>query len=143
MGRPTKVTARITRAGGRYPIDNNSAAILEFESGALGVIDCSWVQRSGPNLLELYGTEGSLVIGMSGGVHFETTRLSDKGCDQYVAHSPDPPPAPMQQWINAILRDEPSTITMADAIGLTELMQAFYRSSDLGRVVNLPLVADA
>ena len=48
---------------GNYPIDDNSVSLVEFVNGAIGVIDVTWIHRSGPNLLELYGTEGSLVIG--------------------------------------------------------------------------------
>ena len=49
------------------------------------------------------------------------------------------PPSPLQQWINAIVRDEPMTITIQDGRNLTELMQAFYMSSEQGKAIEFPL----
>ena len=138
MGEPKSVVARINNLSGNYPIDDNSVSLVEFANKAIGVIDVSWVHRSGPNLLELYGTEGSIVTG-HGDMHFETRKLDEAGKKQYLAERPDAPPSPLQQWINAILRDEPMTITIKDGFELTELMQACYISADENRAVQLPL----
>ena len=89
-------------------------------------------------MLELYGTEGSLVIG-HGDLHFETRGLSDEEKVAYIANRPESLPTPMQQWIDAIQRDEPMTISIADGRNLTELMQAFYLSAEQGRAIDLPL----
>ena len=153
MGTPKSVIAKINNRSGNYPIDDNSASVIEFENRALGVVDVSWVHRYGPNMLELYGTDGSIVSGYGDkhfetlhsiaigheNMHLETRRLSDEEKVEYVASSPPPPPPPMQQWINAILRDEPTTITTQDGRNLTELMQACYLSAERGRSIELPL----
>lgn len=138
MGEPKSAIAKINNFTGNYPIDDNSVSVVEFANKALGVIDVAWTHRSGPNLLELYGTEGSLVAG-HGEMHFETRKLSDEEKAEYIANAPAAPPEPMQQWINAILRDEPMTINIQDGRNLTELMQAFYLSSERGVSVELPL----
>ena len=138
MGEPKSAIAKINNFTGNYPIDDNSVSVVEFANKALGVIDVAWTHRSGPNLLELYGTEGSFVAG-HGEMHFETRKLSDEEKAAYIANAPVAPPEPMQQWINAVLRDEPMTITIQDGRNLTELMQAFYISSEQGVAINLPL----
>ncbi|MBI1924948.1 Gfo/Idh/MocA family oxidoreductase [Candidatus Poribacteria bacterium] len=138
MGEPKSVVAKINNFTGNYPIDDNSVSVVEFANKALGVIDVSWTHRSGPNMLELYGTEGSIVIG-HGDLHFATRKLSDEAKANYIANRPQSPPSPMQQWINAILRDEPMTITIQDGRNLTELMQACYMSSEQGKAIELPL----
>ena len=138
MGEPKSAIAKINNFTGNYPIDDNSVSVVEFANKALGVIDVAWTHRSGPNLLELYGTEGSFVAG-HGEMHFETRKLSDEEKAAYIANAPAAPPEPMQQWINAILRDEPMTITIQDGRNLTELMQAFYLSSEQGVSIGLPL----
>ena len=138
MGEPKSAIAKINNFTGNYQIDDNSVSVVEFANKALGVIDVAWTHRSGPNLLELYGTEGSLVAG-HGELHFETRKLSDEEKAEYIANAPAAPPEPMQQWINAILRDEPMTINIQDGRNLTELMQAFYLSSERGVSVELPL----
>ena len=89
-------------------------------------------------MLELYGTEGSIVIDHDD-IHFETRKLSDEEKAEYIACRPEPPPSAMQQWVNSILRDEPMNITIQDGRNLTELMQAFYMSADQGRSIDLPL----
>ena len=138
MGEPKSAIAKINNFTGNYQIDDNSVSVVEFANKALGVIDVAWTHRSGPNLLELYGTEGSFVAG-HGEIHFETRKLSDEEKAEYIANAPEAPPEPMQQWINAILRDEPMTINIQDGRNLTELMQAFYLSSERGVSVELPL----
>ncbi len=153
MGTPKSVIAKINNRSGNYPIDDNSASVIEFENRALGVVDVSWVHRYGPNMLELYGTDGSIVSGFGDkhfetlhsiaigheNMHFETRKLSEEEKAEYVSTSPPPPPPPIQQWINAILHDEPTTITIQDGRNLTELMQACYQSAERGRSVELPL----
>ena len=138
MGEPKSAIAKINNFTGNYPIDDNSVSVVEFANKALGVIDVAWTHRSGPNLLELYGTEGSFVAG-HGEMHFQTSKLSDEEKAEYIANAPAAPPEPMQQWLNAILRDEPMTITIQDGRNLTELMQAFYMSSEQGVAIDLPL----
>ena len=58
MGPPKSVVAKINNLTNAYPIDDNSAVVVEFESGALGVLECSWAQRRGPRPMEIYGTDG-------------------------------------------------------------------------------------
>ena len=89
-------------------------------------------------MLEIYGTEGSFAAG-HGEMHFQTRKLSDEEKAKYIADALVAPPSPMQQWINAILRDEPMTITIQDGRNLTELMQAFYMSSEQGKAIEFPL----
>ncbi|MYE87988.1 Gfo/Idh/MocA family oxidoreductase [Candidatus Poribacteria bacterium] len=138
MGEPKSAISKINNFTGNYPIDDNSVSVVEFANKALGVIDVSWTHRSGPNMLELYGTEGSIVLD-HGDMHFETRKLSDEEKAEYIAQRPEPPPSAMQQWINNILRDEPMHITIQDGRNLTELMQSFYMSADQGRSIDLPL----
>ena len=138
MGEPKSAISKINNFTGNYPIDDNSVSVVEFANKALGIIDVSWTHRSGPNMLELYGTEGSIVAG-HGDLHFETRKLSDDEKAEYIARCPGPPPSAMQQWVNNILRNEPMQITIQDGRNLTELMQAFYMSADQGRSIELPL----
>lgn len=138
MGEPKSAISKINNFTDNYPIDDNSVSVVEFANKALGVIDVSWTHRSGPNMLELYGTEGSIVAG-HGDLHFETRKLSDEEKAEYIARRPEPTPSAMQQWVNSILRNEPMQITIQDGRNLTELMQAFYMSADQGRSIELPL----
>jgi len=138
MGEPKKVTAIINNFTGNFPIDDNSVTVVEFANKALGVIDVAWTHRSGPNMLELFGTEGSFVSG-HGGLHLQSRKLSEEETKAYIENKPESPPPPMVQWVNAIIEDTPMTITIQDGRNLTELMQAAYMSSEGGKAIELPL----
>jgi predicted dehydrogenase len=141
MGMPKSVVAKINNFTHRYDIDDNSVTLVEFENNAIGIIDVTWIHRSGPNMLELYGTEGSLLIGHPKGMILTSTRFSsDEEAQKYIRENrPEPLSSPMQQWVSAILHDTPMSITIQDGRNLTELLQAAYISAEEGREVRLPL----
>jgi len=138
LGEPASAVARINNFSGTYDIDDNAVLTVEFQSRALGILDVSFVHRLGPNLLELYGTEGCLLRGLPGqGLMLQSRKLSADGIQGWIVPTNLPPdlPSPMQQWISAILRDEPMTITVEDGRNLTQLLEAAYTSVREGREV--------
>merc|ERR1711964_713002 len=48
MGEPKRTVSIMNNFTDNYPIDDNSASIVEFKNNAIGLVDCSWVHRSGP-----------------------------------------------------------------------------------------------
>lgn len=138
LGPPARVMALVNNVSGRYPIDDNSAAIVEFKNKALGMLDVSWVQRDGPNMWEIYGTEGHILRGAPGrSMVFTSSKLKKDGTDPDPSKLPAAPPTPMDQWLNAILRDEPTTITVEDGRNLTQMLEAIYASSRDNRAILL------
>ncbi len=133
-GPPRSVVAQMNSFSGIYPtVDDNAVGVVEFESGALGTMECAWVQRRGANPIEVYGTEGYAAIRtVAGGP---------------VLHAPGDPgielppalPSPMDQWLSAILNGTEMTITVRDGRNLTELLEGCYRSDEDGRRVEFPL----
>ena len=138
IGEPKKVMAIINNVSTNYAIDDNSATIIEFANKGIGMVDVSFVHRSGPTPFELFGTEGSLTIG-AGPPVLKTTMLSDEEAADYVARGPEELPSAIEQWVNAIEDGTEMSITIQDGRNLTELLQAAYRSSAQGRAVTLPL----
>jgi 1,5-anhydro-D-fructose reductase (1,5-anhydro-D-mannitol-forming) len=141
MGKPSKVMAKVNNFLNAYPIDDNSAAVIEFQSGALGMLDCGWVHRAGPNPYELYGTEGYLGMNTwpGGGIYLTSTKLEADGIRGTITSPqlPPPLPGPMDQWISAILHGTEMTITVEDGRNLTEMLEAIYVSSREGREVKV------
>jgi 1,5-anhydro-D-fructose reductase (1,5-anhydro-D-mannitol-forming) len=138
MGEPKKLMAIITNMSSNYEIDDNSATIIEFANKGIGVVDVAFVHRSGPNPMELYGTEGSLVLGV-GPVSLTSRKLSEDAIKDYLTNAPQGLPAPMPQWIDSIVDGTPMTITIEDGRNLTELLQAAYMSSAHNKAIELPL----
>lgn len=108
-------------------VDDNSALLVEYESGALGVIETSFVSSGSPFQLDLYGTKGTLFINgddikvksdnINGG---ELTDLTEKIPSLLM---------PMEQWVEAIKDDYIPTITKEDVMNLTLINEAASKSS--------------
>jgi predicted dehydrogenase len=136
MGPPKSVIAKVQNFTGAYLIDDNTAAIIEFESGALGILDTAWVQRAGPNPYEFYGTDGYLGYntGPGSGLMLTSTQLHPDDVQGYIypTNLPKALPMPMDQWISAILHGTPMTITVEDGRNLTEMLEGIYASAHSG-----------
>jgi predicted dehydrogenase len=139
MGAPKSMIAKIQNFSGAYPIDDNTAAIIEFKNGALGILDTSWVHRAGPNPYEIYGTDGYLGLNTApnSGVVLSSTQLKTGDIQGYISPTnlPKALPMPMDQWIGAILHGTPMTICVEDGRNLTELLEGTYQSARSGKEV--------
>ncbi|MGC8668767.1 MAG: Gfo/Idh/MocA family protein [Chthonomonadales bacterium] len=138
LGEPAAAVARMNNFSGAYPIDDNMVAVVEFKNKALGILDVSWVHRSGPNPLEIYGTEGFISIDTSPGprIWLESRKISDERVQGPIAPSKLPPalPSPMEQWIRAIREGTPATITLEDGWNLTQMLEGCYTAARTGQV---------
>jgi 1,5-anhydro-D-fructose reductase (1,5-anhydro-D-mannitol-forming) len=139
MGAPKSMIAKIQTFSGAYPIDDNTAAVIEFRNGALGILDTSWVHRAGPNPYEIYGTEGYMGLNTAhnSGLVLNSTQLMAGDIQGYISPTnlPKPLPMPMDQWISAILHGTPMTITVEDGRNLTELLEGTYTAARGGKEV--------
>jgi predicted dehydrogenase len=138
LGEPESVSAMTTNFAKAYDIDDQCVALIRFKSGALGVLDVSWVHRAGPNTTEIFGTEGFVGNGYPGvGLHLQSRKLSMGDFEGVVLPRslPKALPSPLEQWINAVERNEPMTITVEDGRNLTQLLEGIYTSAREGREV--------
>ncbi len=136
LGEPESVSAMTTNLSGAYDIDDQCVALVRFRSGALGILDVSWVHRAGPNTWEIYGTEGFVGRGFPGqGIQLQSRRLEVNGLPGAFTPSrlPPPMPTPLEQWLAAIEKGEPMRITVRDGRNLTELLEGIYTAAREGR----------
>jgi predicted dehydrogenase len=131
MGEPKSVISKIQQFSDAYPIDDNSAIVVEFKNGGLGILDTAWVHRAGPNPIEIYGTDGFVGRGFDGSLVLNSTQLQPEGIQGPIhpTNLPAALPMPMDQWISAILHDTPMTISVDDGRNLTELLDKAYQSA--------------
>jgi predicted dehydrogenase len=131
LGEPKSIVAKMNNISGAYPIDDNSAVVVEFKSGALGILDTAWVQRAGPNPLEIYGTDGYMGRNPTGGITLTSTQIQPEGMEVTITPNklPEALPSPLEQWISAILHGTPVTITVEDGRNLTQLLEGAYRAA--------------
>jgi len=125
--------ARLSRSI-RREVDDNSVVLLDYDSGALGIIEAGFVSQNSFQL-ELHGTEGILLI-EKGSVRVRSRHLHG---NEWVLPQelPDPLPSPMAQWVNLIVRGEEPSITREDMLRLTQINQAAIRSQLEGCRVQL------
>jgi predicted dehydrogenase len=63
MGEIGAVIGRVGTVRSDLEVEDNGAMIVEFRSGAMGVIEASWTSNPGLASLEIYGTEGRILSG--------------------------------------------------------------------------------
>ena len=125
------VSARLQQQSG-FDVEDNAAVIVEYENGALGIIETGFLSGGSPFQLELYGTEGTLLIEDSK-IRIKSRKLNEGWHTPEAL--PDQLPLPMEQWVNSIIGEKVPTITQTDVQGLTLINQAALRSHEQGRRV--------
>lgn len=116
-------------------VDDNAVVIVEYTSGALGVIETSFLSNGAPFQLELYGTQGTLLI------EENQIRLKSnlRGNGEWVQLEEmlASLPMPMDQWISAIQTGTTPTITKEDVINLTSVNEVAALSHKEKRRIEL------
>lgn len=141
LGQPKRISAVLQRFTGR-PVDDNAVAVIEFANRAVGVVEASFVSRMSPSSLEVYGTEGTLLIGGPGPeVRLWSRRIGSREAQGWIMPTelPKAQPSPLRQWVAAVREGAPTTISLQDGRDLTELMQGATLSHQQGRPIDLPL----
>lgn len=128
------VTARLNRTNG-LEVDDNAVVLVEYASGALGTLETGFLSNQSPFQLELYGTDGALLI------EDEKIRLKSSHLEQQGWTTPEelpaPLPMPMEQWVAAIKGNKQPTITEEDVRNLTLINQAAALSNEEQRRVRV------
>jgi len=152
IGGPVRsVVAKRRTALHSIEVEDLIDAIVEFENGALGVIQASTALYPGfPERLDVHGSNGSAVIEGSALSHWavqgqEEERLgealptghADPGAIGHKGHVPV-----IADFVNAILENRDPMVTAQDGLETLELVMAAYKSAQEGNEVRLPLPED-
>ncbi len=140
LGKPQRISAMFGHLTGRA-VEDNAVTVTEFADGAIAINETSFLSAQSPFSLELYGTEGSLFVGgPEDRVRLNATKVQGQLSGWIEPDTlPQALPTPIEQWVGAILRNEPNHFDLAGAVALTELMDGAYRSHSLGRHILFPL----
>ena len=136
LGQPCRITSVFSTVTGRA-VDDNAVSVIEFEGSAIAVNETSFAS-SGSYALEMDGTEGAYrMLSPAEGAEIRSQHLDDK--DWHAPPVlPEARPKPVDQWIGACLDGTPVDFGMAEALALTEIMEAGYLADREGRTVTLP-----
>lgn len=129
-GKAKTVTAHFVIPEG-YEVDVHALAVVEYESGALGILETGFTSGANLFLMELHGTKGTILI--------EDGRVRQKmmGGEWEDVRLPERLPMPMEQWAMAIEGNYKPSIGKQDAILLTLINEAAAKSHRSGRKVEL------
>jgi scyllo-inositol 2-dehydrogenase (NAD+) len=132
-GSAKAVTARLQKTLG-YDVEDNAVVIVEYESGVLGTLETGFLSNGSPFQLELYGTEGTLLI------EDQNIRLKSKQLGEgwkVPEQLPVGLSMPLNQWVSDILVNAKPTLDENDFLNLTIINQAASLSNEQGRRIEI------
>jgi len=129
LGKPTRVTALFNAFTG-CDVEDNAVALIEFDNKAIAIVETSFVSSHSPFWLELYGTEGSLIVGGPDNRVQLISNLLGTQVQGWISPSqlPEAEPRPIRQWVEALLEGRDAPFGIEDGTQLTALMEAAYAS---------------
>ena len=139
LGRPVRIASIFTYAT-KHPVEDNAVCAIEFENGAIGVTETSFVSSHSPDVLELNGTEGCLIAGgPDDTVRYRSNSQGDKA-QEWATPSDLPPeqPRPIRQWVQSLLENRAMPFGLEDGTQLTELMEYAYIAHRERKAIDIP-----
>lgn len=131
-GTPVSVSAVLGGVLG-LTVDDHSAVIVQYESDAIGLLEAGFSSTGSPFVLEIHGTEGTLLI-EDDHIHL---RLAGDSAWTTPTNVPPADLMPMEQWVAWIEHGTEPTITRRDMRLLTRINEAASTSHTTGRRVTL------
>ncbi len=137
-GKPAKITGIANSVLGT-PVDENAVSVIEFENGAIGVAETSFLAFSSPYTIEVHGTDG-ILLWRDGEIKYKT-KETEKLNGGFI--SPDRLPngggEPIELFVDACLNGSgsPDGLGIKDAIDLAVLLESSYISYETGRTVEI------
>ena len=136
----------------RTQAEDNSVVVVEFEDGAIALIEDSWAKQGGmDDRIELYGTEGVVLCNLLRGSSMETYSLKGYGyamekagetkgwtftvaeeTQLYGFHHE------LRHFVRCMLRDEAPMETGDDGLETLGIIYAAYESAGSGKRVTWP-----
>ena len=140
LGEPKRISGLTSNVYGTTS-DENAIGLIEFEDGVIATAETAFVTYGVPDILEIYGTEGSVFV-RGGEVRVVTKAAAALGIDAYAPGMnvmPASKAEPLLQFVEACLNNSgtPEFLGTHDALVMTKIIEAIYRSDETGATVKL------
>lgn len=147
LGPVRRVQGAVRTLAHEIAVEDTAAAVLEFDSGALGILEGSTACAPGyPRIIEIHGTRGSVVLEEDAvlcwniptqcplpvGEQAQNVASSDPSAIGVEGHQRQ-----LQNFVRAILDGEPLLVDAASGRPALEVILGIYESSRTGRPVDL------
>ncbi|WNR43406.1 Gfo/Idh/MocA family protein [Paenibacillus roseipurpureus] len=129
LGLPVAVSASYGYVTGRE-VEDNAVSLLQYENGALGIVEAGFVNAFSPFVIEVHGTAGSVLFSDHDGRVLFRTNKEEGASGQWIPYAslPEARPTAFQQWVSHIQNGTKATENIQLAVDLTKLMEASNRS---------------
>ncbi|AJY73438.1 Gfo/Idh/MocA family protein [Paenibacillus beijingensis] len=138
LGKPARVQAAYGYVTGREAEDN-AVAVLQYDNGAIGIVEAGFVNAHSPFSIEVHGKDGTLLFSTHDNqLMFRSSRQTGTGQPEWsvIDKLPNVPGA-FQIWVTHIKEGTRADENIRLAADLTSLMEASNRSAKEGRTVAL------
>ncbi len=130
LGKAKSVSSAFTDMTGRG-VEDNAVSVLEFDGGAIGVSETSFVSWGNPLVFEISGTDGWLLMTDSE-IRYQTRESGGWVHPELPARDLHP----VDYFISSVVNNTPNEkYTVDEALNLTLLMDAAYKSASTGTKV--------
>lgn len=132
LGRPLSVSSTFTQCMNKG-VDDNAVAVFTYANGAIAVSETAFVSAMCPFILELSGTQGTLLV------EGQAVKYRSKQTDgQWVEPTlPDKAPMPIDQFVDGVLHNGTIEFTIDDAVELTRFMESAYISDNQQQSISM------
>lgn len=157
FGKPISLFAMLsthTEEGKAANVEETAVVVMRYLDGKLVTLECSWASGGNSDAVEVFGTEGSARVTLSGDEPGSETlqfRFGKNG--ERIFRSDELPAKPtrhVRYWVEMIVKDLPndivgkdplsnSGVSMDHAVEFTEIIDAIYRSARTHAEVVLPV----
>ncbi|GAC43488.1 Gfo/Idh/MocA family protein [Paenibacillus popilliae] len=129
LGEPDRISAHYGYVTGK-DVEDNAVAVLQYDNGALGLVEAGFVNSCSPFTIELQGTDGTLLYGTpESRVLVRSSRLESQGGSGWVERNlPASRPSAFHQWVSHIQQGTTADANIHMALELTRMMEAANQS---------------
>ena len=148
LGDLESLDGRVATVSKQIDVDDTGVMMMRFRSGALGVLEASWATNPGLSVIELYGSDGRVMVGYPHN-DISILRADSTAAPGYTREAireqfdPRDLLAPFralaQNFADAVSGRAAPMPTGADGLRAIEVIEACYRSSRSGKHVEFPL----
>ncbi len=133
LGEITSVTGRLGTFGKDIVVEDTAVIDLSFGENALGYIETGWSSKEGAMGLELYGTEGSIIVDYVTPIRI--FRASTGEWEEITDAKNDAAVAEMRHFADCIKTGKQPLTSGIDGLISVKLAEAIYESAKTKRAV--------
>ncbi|MDR0601590.1 MAG: Gfo/Idh/MocA family oxidoreductase [Treponema sp.] len=137
-GKPKRIAGVFNNLYGTSS-DENAVVTIEFEDGAIGIGETSFISHNTPDVLEIYGSDATLLIW---GQDIKLTAKKFKGIHEgYIspekADIRERPASPLEAFIDAVSGNKPppEDLDVESGVTVSRLMELAYKSNRTGTIM--------